>query len=249
MLRASAVRKSAQAIVTNNEDPEKLGRIKVKCGEYLGTSAEIPFWISPRFPHGGVDRGFFFIPEIGDAVEIDWVEATQFEVVYGQSALVDPNFRWTSTLYRDDDEVPSEFRKKYGKRFGIKAGENLLLMFDTETKEASLVGDKVFLGGYKEGDLQPAVAGDDYVSGRQNALDDIAAAMASLSGAWGAFVTAVNAVGTVDGDTLLAALKLIATPTGPMVSAVDDSATAGTTCTSESADTPNHLSDVVKLKK
>jgi hypothetical protein len=59
-----------RAIVTDNQDPEKRGRLKVKVPALLGET-EIG-WAMPCFPYGGgADRGFYMIPEAQDGI---WVE-------------------------------------------------------------------------------------------------------------------------------------------------------------------------------
>jgi phage protein D len=53
-------------IVTNNEDPEKMARVKVKC-PWLYDEDE-SFWARLAPPMAGPDRGFLVIPEINDEV-------------------------------------------------------------------------------------------------------------------------------------------------------------------------------------
>ena len=245
-MRGSITRRNARAIVTNNEDPEKIGRIRVRCGELGGNNEEIAFWATPHFPYAGPDVGMFFIPPVGAAVEIDWIAGSNTDVAWGQATMFNPDIRYTASLYKDESDVPSEFQTDYGKRFGIKAGANLLLMFDQKKKEVSLVGDTVLLGGTDKSAQQPVIAGDDYVAGRQNALDDLATAMGSLSTFLNDLNTAITTA--VDGDTFVALLKAAPVNISLPVAIVDTDA-ADTTCSSESADTPNHLSEIVKVKK
>src|SRR5690606_21343759 len=53
------------AIVTDNKDPEGLGRIKVKLPWQNGE--ETP-WIRITNQYAGRERGFYFIPEVDDEV-------------------------------------------------------------------------------------------------------------------------------------------------------------------------------------
>ncbi len=53
-------------IVTNNDDPEKLGRVRVKF-PWLDANFESSF-ARICTPDGGKDRGFFFLPEVNDEV-------------------------------------------------------------------------------------------------------------------------------------------------------------------------------------
>ena len=55
-------------IVTNNKDPDKLGRVKVKF-PWLADDVE-SFWARPAYPMNGKERGFWWIPEVEDEVLI-----------------------------------------------------------------------------------------------------------------------------------------------------------------------------------
>jgi type VI secretion system secreted protein VgrG len=52
------------AIVTDNHDPKGLGRVRVRF-HWMKPSQKSP-WIRVTSPHGGGDKGMFFIPEIGE---------------------------------------------------------------------------------------------------------------------------------------------------------------------------------------
>jgi uncharacterized protein involved in type VI secretion and phage assembly len=57
--------------VVDNEDPEKRARLKVSVPSVLGPDV-VTGWAMPCVPYGGgADRGFLFVPEVGDGV---WVE-------------------------------------------------------------------------------------------------------------------------------------------------------------------------------
>jgi hypothetical protein len=59
-----------RAVVTDNQDPNSLGRLMVKVPSLMGEN-ELG-WAMPCFPYGGgSDRGFYMVPEVGDGV---WVE-------------------------------------------------------------------------------------------------------------------------------------------------------------------------------
>src|SRR5262245_16193614 len=53
-------------IVTNNQDPDKLGRVKVRF-PWLSESDE-SWWARVATPMAGKDRGAYFLPEVDDEV-------------------------------------------------------------------------------------------------------------------------------------------------------------------------------------
>ncbi|BAP56312.1 hypothetical protein THII_2015 [Thioploca ingrica] len=60
-----------RGIVVDNADPKKLGRLKLQVPSVLGDEV-VTGWALPCLPYGGdVNQGFWFIPEVGAGV---WVE-------------------------------------------------------------------------------------------------------------------------------------------------------------------------------
>jgi len=57
---------SSVAKVMDNKDPKKLGRVRVQFD--WGTDPSP--WLRVIWPHAGKDRGFYFVPEIGDEVMV-----------------------------------------------------------------------------------------------------------------------------------------------------------------------------------
>jgi len=53
-------------VVTNNDDPDGMGRVKVKL-PWMADDAE-SFWARQASPMAGSDRGFFWLPEVNDEV-------------------------------------------------------------------------------------------------------------------------------------------------------------------------------------
>jgi type VI secretion system secreted protein VgrG len=63
-IRAAAVSEAQPATVTDNNDPQKLGRVKVQFSWHDGTSS----WIRVANAYAGNNRGIYFVPEIGTEV-------------------------------------------------------------------------------------------------------------------------------------------------------------------------------------
>jgi uncharacterized protein involved in type VI secretion and phage assembly len=60
------IRGVAVALVTNNQDDKKMGRVKVR---YLWREkSDESYWARIAVPMAGKDRGSFFLPEVGDEV-------------------------------------------------------------------------------------------------------------------------------------------------------------------------------------
>ncbi len=57
------------AVVTNNNDPEALGRVKVT---FPWSDSQETSWIRVITPHAGAERGFFHIPEVDDEVVVGY---------------------------------------------------------------------------------------------------------------------------------------------------------------------------------
>jgi type VI secretion system secreted protein VgrG len=55
------------ARVVEHNDPAKMGRIKV---QYFWQEDSTAYWARMITPHAGADRGFMFLPEVGDEVVV-----------------------------------------------------------------------------------------------------------------------------------------------------------------------------------
>jgi uncharacterized protein involved in type VI secretion and phage assembly len=71
-------------IVTNNQDPDGLGRVKLKF-PWLSENDE-SFWARVLAPMAGKQRGFYFLPEVDDEVLVAF-EHGQIEFPYVLGAL------------------------------------------------------------------------------------------------------------------------------------------------------------------
>ena len=116
-----------RAIVVDNQDPERRGRIRVENSELYGVSKSP--WAMPCFPfYGGRDCGFFAVPPIGTCVWIECEEGLPSFPIYsgGYFDIVrDGHFSDGSEIERSPDfqgepsTVPAHGRGDYdGSDFG-----------------------------------------------------------------------------------------------------------------------------------
>lgn len=83
-----------RGVVTDNDDPYRIGRIRARVPDVLGPSAESG-WAVPCAPFGGKATGFFALPSVGTGV---WMEFEQG----------DPSYPiWSGCLWGTSAEMPS----------------------------------------------------------------------------------------------------------------------------------------------
>jgi len=121
------------ATVTFNNDPEQLGRIRVACAGLLGDEeSEIPIDIEPIH-----DWGWFYIPDIGETVEIEVTEGASDDEQNGQISIDNIDIKWRSARVYGNTEtdtptpINEEFTSSnYGKRRGFATPTGHVFMFD-----------------------------------------------------------------------------------------------------------------------
>lgn len=190
------------ARVLDNNDPEKLGRLKVRCDQLI-QDGDLADWIQPAFPYAGANQGFFFLPDKGAMVEVE-VEGHADKVIEHLSP------RWVSVLYTAVDAIPVEFKSNPTKRGGIKFGD-VVLTFDKASHILALVAANVRLG--TEGATHPVTRGDTYNT-----------QLATFLTALQTFLAAIT--------TYTAAIQSIADPSGAATTALTAATTAMTTAAS-----------------
>ena len=125
------------AIVTNIQDNEKLGRVKVKFSwmpKSNGTELESD-WVRLATPSAGAERGFFFTPEVDDEVLIAFEHG-------------DVNFPYiVGSLWNGKDKPPkgtAEIIKSgtVNQRVVRSRSGHLIIMDDTQGEEQIIIQDK-----------------------------------------------------------------------------------------------------------
>lgn len=125
-------REAHTAVVSDNQDPEKRGRIRVTCAALMGSDdVALPHWIDPDF-----EWGWFIVPDVGEFVEISHTDSTDDDESHGQTSIHAPNYTWKGRHWGGSETdtarpVPDDFTSKnYGKRRGFATPGGHILMFD-----------------------------------------------------------------------------------------------------------------------
>jgi uncharacterized protein involved in type VI secretion and phage assembly len=101
-------------VVTNNQDPENLGRVKVRF-PWLSAGDE-SWWARPAVPMAGADAGTYFLPEVNDEVLVAFEHGdVRFPYVLG-------------SLWHAGDEPPKNNAK--GKRRMLRSRSGLTITLD-----------------------------------------------------------------------------------------------------------------------
>lgn len=117
-----------RGVVSNVDDPEQIGRIKVQVPEVLG-SVESP-WALPCTPYPGMGEGFYAIPPVGAGV---WIE---FEAGDPSRPI------WTGGWFGRSDPPADETGKTPVPALKVlRTGQGLLLAFDDDLKTIALSDD------------------------------------------------------------------------------------------------------------
>jgi hypothetical protein len=136
------------AVISDNNDPDHRGRLKLKCQSLIGADYELPDWVEPSgnlmASNGGL--GALFLPENGSTVElVADVHDTEFDDMPGERFLQNPNFKWRPAAATDKAgpmPLPDPLLADYPNTRGwvTKAGHQLL--FNDKTGEIIVKGAK-----------------------------------------------------------------------------------------------------------
>jgi uncharacterized protein involved in type VI secretion and phage assembly len=116
-------------VVTNNQDPEGVGRVKVKF-PWLSDEDE-SYWARVAAPMAGQKRGFYFLPEVGDEVLVAFEHG-------------DPGFPYVlGALWNGKDKPPEANAEGKNDVRSIKSRSgHIIRLDDTEGAEKIEIIDK-----------------------------------------------------------------------------------------------------------
>ncbi|WP_437755107.1 phage baseplate assembly protein V [Sorangium sp. So ce1389] len=147
-----------EGVVTDNADPLEIGRVRARVPAVLGE--DVPSgWALPCAPYGGgKDRGFLFVPEVGDTVWIEFAGGDPSRPIWSGCFWGAPE----STGQADDlgteagSEVPTSEGTKAGPKRHIlrtKAGHRIFLDDDGEVVVLAHGSDKAEIRLTKSGEV------------------------------------------------------------------------------------------------
>lgn len=121
-----------RGFVQDNNDPEQLGRLKVTVPSLLADA--VSGWAWPAVPYAGAGIGFFFMPQVGDLV---WVEFIEGELDHPL---------WTGCSWGKpggQSELPEEALQSYPQQQVIKTPSgNVIIINDSSGSESITVRTK-----------------------------------------------------------------------------------------------------------
>lgn len=114
-----------RAFVTDNNDPDQLGRVKVQVPSVFGQQDS--YWALPCSPFGGLaEQGLFMIPEVGAQVWIEFEEGNKDAPI------------WVGVFWQPSEAIPQEAQKSPPTTRIIKTPAGNLLQFDDESGKEKL---------------------------------------------------------------------------------------------------------------
>lgn len=122
--KTNPLKRTYKGTVIDNEDPEKLGRVKATVdGIFEGSADDLP-WIAPRRSNmlgGKSDSGFYSVPEVGSSLEIKF----PFEDIYSP---------FYYGYWEDANTHQADFDADYPKSYGFTDSNGTKLIINKEQK-------------------------------------------------------------------------------------------------------------------
>lgn len=128
--------------VVNNQDPKRLGRIKVECEELYGSTPSP--WATPCFPFfGGRDSGFVSIPPVGSCVWVECEEGFVNNPIYsgGFFAEVTDGHNSDGSVYEESFEYQAEKSPMPAHSRGDYDGSDFSMKGRSEVPSSSFQGE------------------------------------------------------------------------------------------------------------
>ena len=141
-------------IVTNVQDPDKLGRVKVQLPRLPGGPEST--WARVSQPAAGAGRGFYWLPEVGDEVLVAF-ELGEPRCPYVLGALWNGKDKPMNGAY-EPDNTTRMIQTKSGHKIILsdKSGDEKIVIADKSEKRTITfdVKNKKFIVDAQEGDIE-----------------------------------------------------------------------------------------------
>jgi uncharacterized protein involved in type VI secretion and phage assembly len=114
-----------RGVVTDINDPLKMGRIQARVPDVLGT--DVSSWALPSVPFAGDGMGFYGLPKVGAGV---WIEFEQG----------DPDYPiWSGCWWGDASQLPDDVKSEPYKRVAIVTSNGQkIILDDSQTGEITI---------------------------------------------------------------------------------------------------------------
>jgi uncharacterized protein involved in type VI secretion and phage assembly len=106
-----------RGLVVDRNDPEQLGRLKVKVPSLLADATT--GWAWPASPYAGAGAGFFFIPQVDDLVWVEFLEGELEHPIWSGCAWAKPG---------GQSEIPQEAQSSYPDQSVIKTPSGITII-------------------------------------------------------------------------------------------------------------------------
>ena len=121
-----------RSFVVDRDDPEQLGRLKPNVPSVLGDA--VTGWAWPALPYAGANLGFFFVPQNGDLVWVEFVEGELEHPLWSGGGWGKPG---------GTAEIPDEAKDNYPDTqvLRTKSG-HVIILDDKDGQEQITIRDK-----------------------------------------------------------------------------------------------------------
>lgn len=122
-----------RAVVTDNKDPEHLGRIRVQfLWQQEQDDSQMSPWTRIAQPHGGGDKGFYFIPEVDEEVVVGF-ENGNAEKPYVIGTLYHGQAKPSGSWYDEEDNIKAiRTRSGHTLEFHDTMGNEYMKIYDNQ---------------------------------------------------------------------------------------------------------------------
>ena len=122
-----------RALVKDNKDPEHLGRIRVQfLWQQEQDDSQMSPWIRIAQPHGGGDKGFYFIPEVDEEVVVGF-ENGNAEKPYVIGTLYHGQAKPSGSWYDEEDNIKAiRTRSGHTLEFHDTMGNEYMKIYDNQ---------------------------------------------------------------------------------------------------------------------